>query len=215
MTDNLTNSRLVFWSLAFPVVIAAALRTGAALTLTPHIDEIVSIIVAKQVAATGLPFLPSGILYLQGATLSYLLAPLILVGADEPHLLRIPGVLFGTLSVMLCWAITRKITGSALAAGLAALFLACDPISVQWSVFVRPYALLQLLTLFVAWRFIYVLTANSYAEARWDLILIVLAFSAGVFTHVIMLMITRLDIIPYMAWGAAPQGCISVRRMPR
>lgn len=189
MTDNPADTRLVFWSLAFPVLVALLLRVAAALTLTPHMDEIVSIVVAKQVAATGLPFLPSGILYLQGATLSYLLAPFILVGIDDPGLLRIPGILFGTLSVALCWAFTRNISGSAPAAGLAALLLACDPISVQWSAHVRPYALLQLMTLFIVWRFTHVLTADSSSEARRDLILTVLAFSAGVFTHVSIVMI--------------------------
>src|SRR3712207_8563149 len=46
-----------------------------------HVDEAPSILAARMVAERGVPVLPSGVLYLQGAPLSYLLAPLLWAGA--------------------------------------------------------------------------------------------------------------------------------------
>jgi len=80
--------------------------------------------------------------------------------------------------------ITRRLGGSPLTAALAALFLACDPMSVQWSIHVRPYAILQLLTLLIAWRFLYVLAPADGTPDRKELLTIVVLVSAAVFTHV-------------------------------
>jgi len=52
------------------------LRMLSAVRLTPHVDEASSILAAHATAQHGWPVLPSGTVYFQGATLSWLLAPL-------------------------------------------------------------------------------------------------------------------------------------------
>src|SRR5690606_15397841 len=57
------------------VGLGGILRLIAAHTLTPHVDEGASLLAAHAVAERGFPILPSGTVYTQGATLSYLTAP--------------------------------------------------------------------------------------------------------------------------------------------
>src|SRR5687768_4006380 len=64
----------------FVVLAGFLLRLSAAQRLSSHVDESASIMAAHMVADKGVPLFPSGTLYLQGATNSYLLAPMIKLG---------------------------------------------------------------------------------------------------------------------------------------
>lgn len=154
--------RLGHWStsLSVPATVLAlaalglALRLVAALRLGPHVDEASSLLAATMVAERGLPILPSGTVYFQGATLSYLLAPFVALGADtlvalEP--LRVLCALAGALSVPLTYGLARAVSGEARTAAFAAALVALDPVAVQWSAHLRMYALLQPLTIGFAW----------------------------------------------------------------
>ncbi|HEY7036322.1 MAG TPA: hypothetical protein VH482_33650, partial [Thermomicrobiales bacterium] len=57
------------------VVAAFLIRLSMAEHLSSHVDEAASIMAARAVAHKGAPVFPSGTLYLQGGTLSYVLAP--------------------------------------------------------------------------------------------------------------------------------------------
>ncbi|HEY7032039.1 MAG TPA: hypothetical protein VH482_11950, partial [Thermomicrobiales bacterium] len=57
------------------VVAAFLIRLSTAEHLSSHVDEAASIMAARAVAHKGAPVFPSGTLYLQGGTLSYVLAP--------------------------------------------------------------------------------------------------------------------------------------------
>src|SRR5687767_5791717 len=84
--------------------LSLAVRLVAARRLSFHVDEQFSLLGAHAVAERGLPFLPSGVPYLHGATLSYLLAPLILFGADDLsdlRALRLVSAVAGALTVIL------------------------------------------------------------------------------------------------------------------
>lgn len=166
------------------LALGGLLRLVAALTLTPHVDEASSLLAAHAVADRGLPILPSGTVYMQGATLSYLLAPLVWLGhgdlADLP-LLRMVVVCAGIATIWCSYRLACTITGSVQAGVLMAALVALDPLSVQWSGHLRMYGLLQLITIGIAWVWTLVLvrgiTWPRFAAA-------VILFWAAVFTHV-------------------------------
>jgi hypothetical protein len=83
-------------------VLAGVPRIGAARALPLHVDEPNTLLAAQMVAEQGLPVLPSGVLYLHGATQSYLLALLVRFGwgnVADLGLHRLTSVVAGTLSV--------------------------------------------------------------------------------------------------------------------
>lgn len=159
-------------------------RVIAAVTLTPHVDEPSSVLAAHMVAERGIPILPSGAPYFQGATLSYLLQPFVWLGIGEIRdlpLLRMMLVLAGTLTIWLSYRLGRAVTGSASVGAVTAMLVAIDPISVQWSAHVRMYGLLQALTFALVWAYIRLLQGNT----SWRQVgLVVGLFWLAVFTHV-------------------------------
>lgn len=171
-------------ALALVLGIGLVLRLIAADTLTLHVDEASSVLAAHAVAGQGVPILPSGTVYFQGATLSILLAPFVWLGAgdlEDLYLMRLVLVAAGTLTIYLAYRLGQAVTGEARAGLIMAVFVAVDPISVQWSGHVRMYGLLQALTLGLAWAFIRLLNLDP----SWGrTMLVVSLFWAAVFTHV-------------------------------
>ncbi|GIW05004.1 MAG: hypothetical protein KatS3mg059_1624 [Thermomicrobiales bacterium] len=178
------------------VALAFLIRLTNAQHLSSHVDEAASIMAAREVAARGVPIFPSGTLYLQGATLSYVLAPFVWAGyGDIEHLstLRFPSVIAGTLAVVAMFLLGRFVTGSALGGLLGALLLALDPTSARWSAYVRMYAPLQFLSLLLLWLYLRAL----FEPRRRLLQAMVAVFWVAVFTHIAVLLFW-----PAMALGA-------------
>lgn len=184
--------RVRAWQTLAPLVVGAVvlvglvLRLTAATLLTPHVDEAASILAARMVVERGLPILPSGTVYLQGATLSYLLAPLAWLGFDglrplDLTVMRLVSVLAGTLAIYLVYRLGFLATRNAWVGVVAAGLVAIDPVSVQWSGHVRMYGLLQAITLGLALLF---LRALIGPPTRLVPVGLVLLFGVGVFTHV-------------------------------
>jgi uncharacterized membrane protein len=166
------------------VVGAFLFRYAAAEHLSSHVDEAASVLAAQMVADKGVPVFPSETLYLQGATISYLLAPLLKLGVgglDDLLPLRLLSVFAGTISVFFAYKLGRMLTGSAAAGFVVALLIAVDPVSVRWSGMVRMYALLQLISLIVVWLFLRTLLRPP---VRRELGIMVALFWVGVFTHI-------------------------------
>lgn len=176
------DGRLNLVALTLVLLLAAALRIAAVERISPHPDEPASILAAHQVADRGVPVLPSGVLYLHGATLSYLLAPFVWLGsADFADLatMRLLSTAFGVLAVLLTYLLARRITGMFWTGVLAAWLLAIDPLSVQWSAQVRMYALLCL-AIAIAWVF---WRAISGPTRRGPLIWLVVLFWLATAIH--------------------------------
>jgi hypothetical protein len=160
-----------------------AVRLIAARQLSFHIDEQFSLLGAHAVAERGLPLLPSGVPYLHGATLSYLLAPLIRFGAgdlSDLRALRLVSAVAGAVTVILAYSLARDVLGVRWAALLAAVPVALDPLGVQWGAHVRMYALLQVLVLTVLW--VYLRTVRDGPTLGRGVALAI-AFWAATFTH--------------------------------
>lgn len=179
-----TSSIASFLLLLILLVSGGLLRLIAAFTLSPHVDEASSLLAAHAVFEQGLPILPSGTVYLQGATLSYLLVPLLWLGfGDLPDLplLRMVVVGAGTAGIWLSYRLAATITGSMQVSMVAAALVAFDPLSIQWSGHLRMYGLLQAITIGLALAWTLVLARG----ATWPrLAAVVILFWAAVFTHV-------------------------------
>ena len=176
-------------ALALVALGGGLLRLFAALRFAPHVDEGNSLLAAQMVAERGIPLLPSGVLYLHGATLSYLVGPLSLLGlADGGNLFvpRLVSVAAGTAAILLTYRLARMVVGPGWAPILAAFLVALDPISVLWSGRLRMYSLLQVVVLVLAGFFVAALSRPADRAGRGpDRVLVgmVVAFWLAVFTQ--------------------------------
>ena len=130
-----THEQLVWAPLAvgITVIVGLLLRLTAAGRLTSHVDEAASVLAAHMVAEQGVPILPSGTVYLQGATLSYLLAPLVWLGKGglgDLTWMRLVSVLAGTIAVYLGYRVALTATRDARAGLVTAVLIALDPLRV-------------------------------------------------------------------------------------
>jgi hypothetical protein len=88
-------------------VVALAIRTATVGRLSFHVDEQFSVLAAHMVANRGIPLLPSGVPNVHGATLSYLLAPLVRLGRSDLKTLRVVSAVIGALTVVLSYGLAR------------------------------------------------------------------------------------------------------------
>jgi len=103
-------------------------------------DELVHVFVAKDIAATGTPHLPSGEVYPSALAFNYLLGIVVYFFGDGPVFMRMPSVLVSCVNVLLLYLLARRLIGrgpALLALGLFAL----SPWHVAWARQARPYAL--------------------------------------------------------------------------
>jgi hypothetical protein len=166
------------------MVIALLVRLSAADHLTPQVDEPASVMAAHMVVDRGLPIFPSEIPYFQGATLSYVLAPLVALGVgdlQDLHTMRLLSVLCGLLAVYFTFRLGLVLSGEKWVGIVAAGLLAADPISIEWSGRVRMYAPLQMLSVLLAFLFC---LAMMEGPTRRRLAGVVVVFWLGVFTHI-------------------------------
>jgi hypothetical protein len=177
------------------IALAWSLRLVAVLRLSAHDDEAASILAARMVAAHGMPVLPSGVLYLQGTTLSYILAPLVGFGFSTVEgltELRVVLAFLGTLAVVALFRLVTDVTGNRSVGLLAAVFLAIDPLSVEWGAHVRMYAPLQLCVVLLLWSGLALMRPHPI---RRHMLWFVLIAWAAVFTHMAATLILAVVLI--------------------
>ena len=182
--DAASSRRLAVIATGVALAVGCVVRFIAAIQLSPHVDEPSSLLAAQVVAERGIPVLPSGTVYFQGATLSYLLQPFMWLGVgglEHLQLMRMVLVLAGVVTIYLCYRLGHVVTGDARVGAVMAALVALDPLSVQWSGHLRMYGLLQALTVGLAWAYLLLLTRGP--SARLIALVIALVWAA-VFTHV-------------------------------
>lgn len=165
------------------VALGGILRLVAAHTLTPHVDEGASLLAAHAVAERGIPILPSGTVYTQGATLSYLTAPLVALGLDDLadlSYLRTVVVVIGSLAIYLAYRFASTVTADFRVGIVMAALVAFDPLSIQWSGHLRMYGLMQAVTFGLALAWSLLLTKGPTVPRA---IAVVLVYWAAVGTH--------------------------------
>ena len=154
-----SGSSFILHPSSFLVAVACALALGLGFSHLggPSLwhDEAVQVMVAKSIAETGRPLLPSGEVHPVAPVYCAVLAAFIVLIGDAESVVRAPSVLFGALNVLLTFLVLRPLLGRA-AAIVAAFGLALSPWSLAWSRQARFYALQQTLYLgamWAAWRF--------------------------------------------------------------
>jgi len=170
-------------AVAIVIIFAVLIRVAGARTFTPQADEPASILAAHQIAESGVPVLPSGTLYLHGATLSYLLTPFVWAGYGDLQdltVMRMVSVLFGTLAVALTYVLGKRVSGAAWVGVLAAFLLAIDPVSVEWGSLARMYSVLQATTLATVLLFLSLLVRPRSGLVRTAF---VVCFWLSIFSH--------------------------------
>ncbi len=175
--------RATAWAAGLLVAVTAAgfwLRWRYAAGVPFFVDEYLQARAAQRILEQGAPLLPSGNFYSHGLLLSYLVAPLLALGARALWLIRLPVLVLSTAAIPLAYWTGRRLFSSG--AGLvAAALLAVAPEAVLWGGRVRMYAPLhffvQLATLLF---YLWVVAGQERPLYRWGF---VLAYWAAVFSH--------------------------------
>ncbi|HWV34260.1 MAG TPA: hypothetical protein VNZ55_01430, partial [Thermomicrobiales bacterium] len=205
--ESAAASLLIGLATVLVLCVALLLRLMLARTILPHIDEPASLLAITMTAQKGVPLFPSDVVYLQGALLTYLDAPLglALQGVELLLWARRLNIVISLGTVALTMLLVNRITRSWAPALLAGLLVAADPMVMEWSVYIRPYGLLTTITMAVAYCFVVLVMDGPTARiARIPVLtwLIVLA-SAGTFTHIgIWLLAPALAGVSFLVWGS-------------
>jgi 4-amino-4-deoxy-L-arabinose transferase-like glycosyltransferase len=142
---------------AVAVLVVLSLALGLPNLAAPSLwhDELVHVYVAKNIAATGWPALPSGNFYPSSTAYNYLLALFVGILGDDAFSVRLPSVLLGGFNTALVYFLCRNWLGRNTALW-AAFFFATSPWQVGWARQARLYEFQitsYLLMLSLAWRF--------------------------------------------------------------
>ena len=145
------------------LALAAWLRWRYATEISLYVDEFTTLWAAKRVMASGVPIMPSGVLYTRGLLATYVTALAgLLAGGLTYTVGRLPSLLFGLASIGAIFAVGRREWNSRVG-WLAALGLVLLPEAIVWSGRARFYAQLQLFALVTMWA---AYAAIQYRDAR-------------------------------------------------
>jgi hypothetical protein len=189
----------LWWAVAL-LLAAFALRVHALGAKSLWYDELRQVEVAQQPLAD----FRRHLLLHAGRPLDYLVTHVLLAWGHQEFWLRVPALLWGTLSVAVFFALARRWLGARPALWALAL-LAASPFAVQYSQEQRPYALYLLIALLALWTLEHAL-ARRGARA-W--LLFALTAAAGTLTHffyVILLGVQGLYGLAVLAWPPRRPG---------
>jgi hypothetical protein len=170
------------------LLLAFATRGYASIALPNQNEEPNSLLAAHMVADHGVPMLPSGVLYLHGATLSYLAAPAVWLGIgeiDQLQLMRLFSVICGVVTVFLTFRLALRLTHTNFAL-VAAGLVAIDPLSVLWGGRFRMYAIEQMFVVASCLAFIALVAPQKderQIDERWKIVKLVSLYWLAVFAH--------------------------------
>lgn len=187
-------------------LIGLVVRVSTLRQYVGHIDEPASLLAIQRVAETGVPMLPSGVLYLQGAVFSYIAAPLGWIFSDTElwDASRSLYLVLALTIIPLSMKLASQISGSPWPAAIVGLLVACDPNIIVWSVTIRPYGLLGFEVIAMMMLFSMLLKDGSDARiprlgkvVYWIPVLAVL----GTFTHIgFWLVFPALALVGILVW---------------
>jgi len=212
---NQPSSARAAISVGTVTLIALILRLIAQNQLRTHVDEPASLLAVAMISETGMPTFPSGVLYLQGAVLSYLGAPLarLYAGYDLLEAVRVINIGFSVLVVPITMKIVLHITRNLPAATLTGILVCCDPNLMLWGVLIRPYGLLTVMTVALAYIVIVLLTegVNAHVGPIRAIYWVPVLSALGTFTHIgFWLAFPAVALMSVAVWQAPIQGALRV-----
>jgi len=203
-------------------------RVIAVFRVAVHEDEPASLLAAMAVRHRGWPVLPSGVPYLQGATVSYLVAPIANLG-DSITPARLLLAVSSVVSLLLTYRLARELTSSRWLPLVATALVAFDPPIIEWTVRARMYGVLQAASLLFV-----LLAIRGFRPGSRDgraLVMLGLVAWFGIFTDVLFALVlvpvggllllscrwvARRDWLPRIAlllgMGAAPVALFALNR---
>jgi 4-amino-4-deoxy-L-arabinose transferase-like glycosyltransferase len=122
--------------------VGAYFRLTHLMTVSPHVDEYLTLWAAQKIIEHGYPLLPSGFIYLPGVLFSYLDALFIYLFGSSKEVARLPSLLIGLSSIPLIYLLGKRMFSKGVGL-LAAALLAFSPEAIVWSGRARMYALQQ------------------------------------------------------------------------
>ena len=132
--------------------VGLGLRLAYLLRVPPFLDEYSSMLTGLGILRSGLPELPSGVLYPSGSLFSYLEALSFQLLGFSDLAARLPSLLIAGLTLPLLYLVARRLLNRRVAL-LSVALLALLPEAVVWGGRARMYALLQLLVLLAVYFF--------------------------------------------------------------
>ena len=149
--NTLRAHRWPLLGMAALLLLALWLRWQYVTAISLYVDEFTTLWAAKRVLASGVPVMPSGVLYTRGLLATYVTAFAgWLAGGLTYTVGRLPSVLFGLGAIVAVFGLGRREWNSRVG-WLAALGLALLPEAVVWSGRARFYAQLQFFTVLTLW----------------------------------------------------------------
>jgi 4-amino-4-deoxy-L-arabinose transferase-like glycosyltransferase len=133
-------------AIAVLVGVGACFRLTYLTTVSPHVDEYLTVWAAQKIIEHGYPLLPSGFIYLPGVLFSYLDALFIYLFGSSEGVARLPSLLVGLFSILLIYRLGKRMFSRGVGL-LAAALLAFSPEAIVWSGRARMYALQQLMVI--------------------------------------------------------------------
>lgn len=123
------------------------------------VDEFTTLWAARRILATGLPSMPSGVVYTRGLLNMYITALFGAVGGLTYTVGRLPSVCFGLASIVMVFGLGGRLWNRRVG-WLAALALVLIPETIKWDSSARFYAQLVFFTLLTM--------ASAFVLARMD-----------------------------------------------
>ena len=144
-----------WWVLAAIVAVGAYLRLAHLGALGFRWDEDLSGLAVRAILESGVPQLPSGMIYLRGGLFSHLMAASATLFGFSEFALRLPAALFGIALIVAAYlfgaALFGRVVGLVTAALLAVSFWDID--LARYARFYSAFSLSYVLTLYAIWQF--------------------------------------------------------------
>lgn len=137
---RLAATYLIIAALIGLLAVAFWLRWHFVHNVSPDVDEYTTLWAARRILETGIPSMPSGVVYTRGLLSMYITALFGAIGGLTVVVGRLPSVCFGLASIATVFLLGRRLWASSRVGWLAALALVLIPETIKWDGRARFYA---------------------------------------------------------------------------
>ena len=177
--ERALTQRQALWLVAVLTLLGAYLRLFNLGDLGFRWDEDLSGLTVQAILEHGIPELPSGMLYLRGLGLSYLMAASAALLGFSELALRLPSALFGIATIPLCYLFGRRLFSPVVGVVAAGIFTVSfwDVEMGRYARMYAPFGFCYLLTLHLIWLY------RVERQSLWGGCLAIAVALVAVFLH--------------------------------